>query len=207
MRFLLYLPLSIMNQMMKALLNIFIFLFLFFGSNVLLFADGSKDMYPPDVKGNRAYLISEPPSPNSAFRNNAAHYVYVRAGETIAIASRAQGIGDGHMQLTSPDDSIVINTRDSLGGKILNRIQEVQGPDVGYTPVKRKVTAGQEGIWKVEFFPPSNNSVGPENRKADEDWTQYNQGYLISAWDVSVRNTENTAWIPGRVFVDRKSVV
>src|SRR5690606_7189804 len=90
---------------MKALLKIFVFLFLCLGGSSTVLADGSKDMYPryPEpVKGNRAYLISEPPSPNSAFRNNAAHYVYVRAGETIAIASSAQGIGDGHMQLTSP---------------------------------------------------------------------------------------------------------
>lgn len=189
---------------MKALLKIFVFLFLCLGGSSTVLADGSKDMYPryPEpVKGNRAYLISEPPSPNSAFRNNAAHYVYVKAGETIAIASSAQGVGAGYMRLTSPDESMVISTRDSLNGKILNRNEEVGGPDVGYTPVKRKVTADQEGIWKVEFFPPSNNSVGPENRRADEDWTQYNQGYLISAWDVSVRNVENTSWIPGRVFV------
>src|SRR5690606_32618422 len=98
MRFLLYLPLSIMNQMMKALLNIFIFLFLFFGSNVLLFADGSKDMYPPDVKGNRAYLVSGVAQTNGAgghdrFLNNGVHYVFADEGEVIAVASSAKGLG------------------------------------------------------------------------------------------------------------------
>src|SRR5690606_27353808 len=146
-------------------------------------------------------LISEQPHALSAFRNNAAHYVYVRAGETIAVASSAQGIGNGHMQLTSPDRNTVIDTRGSSHGKIANRNEEILGPDAGYTPFKHTVLPGQEGVWEVLFIPPSSETGTPENRLADDEWTQPTYNHFISAWDVSVRNVDNTAWVKGRVFV------
>ncbi len=178
--------------------RIFLFLLLAFGSVVMVYADGSKDMYYPGVKGNRAFLVSGAARANNVLFNQAAHYVYVRVGETITVASSAQGVKNGHIVLTDPE-GVTYNTR---AGKIPNRQAEIDGPGVGYIPHGIPVEQPtKEGIWKVEFFPPDDTAPGPPNIRADADWTQRETGNLIAAWDVSVRlSNDPLGWIEGRVY-------
>ena len=177
--------------------RIFIFFLIAFGSTMTAYADGSKDMYPRGVSGNRAFLVSRKADKNNVLFNRAAHYVYAKENETIAVASSAQGIGDGQIILTDPD-GVEYSTKGSSLGKILNRQQEISGPGVGYQPYEILVEAGKEGIWKIEFISPSEKSESPEAVRADANWTQKQVGDLIAAWDISIR--EETSWIEGRVF-------
>ncbi|WP_210353284.1 Ig-like domain-containing protein [Sphingobacterium tabacisoli] len=181
---------------------------LFFWMNSVL-GEGSKDLYPAKVEGNRAFLVSLPTGRN-VFANQAAHYVYAVEGETIAVASSAQNIGMGRIKLISPD-GLKYETAANDVGRILefegsSRKAELAGPRVGYIPFEISVASGQSGIWRVEFGAPDDIEanaaiITPPNIKADGEWTQNIEGSLISAWDVSVRNNSNTAWLTGRVFV------
>ncbi len=184
--------------------RIFLFLLIAFGGTVRAYADGSKDMYPSDVEGNRAFLISRTARASNVLFNSAAHYVYVREGETVAVASSAQGIGNGHIILRAPDGAVYTTQE----GHIPNRVSELGGPGVGYTPYVRKVLPGQEGIWKVEFMPTrkeqgetrTTQDSPPANQRADADWIQQDVSFFIAAWDISVRNEAETEWVKGRVF-------
>ncbi len=181
---------------------------LFFWMNSVL-GEGSKDLYPVNVEGNRAFLVSLPMGRN-AFANQAAHYVYAVEGETIAVASSAQNVGQGRVRLISPDGRRY-ETTDNNVGRILaldgsSRNAELAGPRVGYTPFEVFVGVGQSGIWRVEFSSPDDSPknaavVEVPNVRADADWRQNTAGSLISAWDVSVRNVDDTYWLDGRVFV------
>jgi len=173
-------------------------------------ADGSKDMYPQSVRGNRAFLVAGPNPSHPQLFNGAAHYAYARVGETIAVASSAQGIGNGQIMLTAPDNvtryvteigSSVGSIRAKLGYG--TRKAELAGPRVGYDAFEQQVLPGQEGIWKVEFFPSGNEGFGgnqPPDVRADADWIQPANRNQIAAWDVSVRDAADTHWVQGRVF-------
>ncbi|MBL1408783.1 gliding motility-associated C-terminal domain-containing protein [Sphingobacterium sp. C459-1T] len=188
--------------------NMLLLLGLLFWMNSVL-GEGSKNFYPDKVEGNRAFLVSLPIGRN-AFANQAAHYVYAVEGETIAVASSAQNVGQGRVKLKAPDGKIYQTRSDNIG-RILefegsSRKAELAGPRVGYTPFEIPVGIGQSGIWCVEFISPDQDPINAAtvevpNVKADADWIQNTQGSLISAWDVSVRNVDNTAWVVGRVFV------
>ncbi|MGJ1421984.1 DUF7507 domain-containing protein [Sphingobacterium spiritivorum] len=189
------------------------FLLVFLSFVASAFADGSKDLYPAGVQGNRAFMMSKgengQPTTSFPFPTPGTHFVYVRMGETIAAASSAQNIYEGRIRVTSPSGK----TYQSLGdntGKIMDKGQgtrraELDGPDVGYTPYK--VAADEEGVWKVEFISPlgeyndiDNGGLLPDVA-AGADWEQP-LGMYIAAWDVSVRNAANTAWLPGRVYTN-----
>ncbi|WP_182921537.1 DUF11 domain-containing protein [Pedobacter planticolens] len=182
----------------------------FFTKNT--FAEGSKDLYPSGATGNRAFLYANVDNNNYTdrfpFKTKGTHFVYAKAGETIAVASSAIGVNNGRIIVTSPSGAI--NTYNGGGGVglIPNRAAELLGPGVGYTPVSIGVTAANEGIWRVEFQAPvgNNNSgdITPPDISADANWTQAtgNTANYIAAWDVSVRNTANTAWLSGRVYAN-----
>ncbi|NGM62068.1 T9SS type B sorting domain-containing protein [Sphingobacterium sp. SGG-5] len=192
---------------MASLVRIVVFMIAAFAGITVSYADGSKDMYPLGVKGNRAFLISRTARTSNVLFNSAAHYVYARAGETIAVASSAQGVGNGHMVVIDPDGN-EYSTAGSNLGYIPNRNAELNGPRIGYQPYEVPVLPGQAGIWKVKFMPTrvegqaSKQDAPPGNQKADADWTRTDRdtSYLIAAWDVSVRDINNTKWIRGRVF-------
>ncbi|MHC8949729.1 DUF7507 domain-containing protein [Sphingobacterium hungaricum] len=200
--------------MMKLICRVMI-VFSFFITNSLAYADGSKDFYPQGVQGNRAFLVSH----NGSRINNASmpfltlgtHYVYVQAGEKLAVASSAQGVGQGKIILTSPTNQI-INTSSSNLGRIADngsgtRAAELAGPRRGYAPYEVLIDASNQGIWKIEFVAPSgdnDHNVGQnkaQNVRADKDWVQTNE-YFISAWDISVRNRADEDWIKGRVYTN-----
>ncbi|WP_177230389.1 gliding motility-associated C-terminal domain-containing protein [Chitinophaga sp. CF118] len=189
-----------MNQFYKTILTLFCVL-----TSLNSYADGSKDLYPSGIPGQRAYLISTNNSVTAGwpFTTLGVHYVYANPGETVAAASSTQGLGLGQIILTAPDGTVYSSTVGSSAvGRIVNRTQELQGPFVGYTPFTQLVGSTQGGIWKVELLscvaPGINNSAGATGN-ADANWTQNTTGSTIAAWDVSVISAAS-ALIPGRVY-------
>jgi len=174
--------------------------------STLSYADGSKELNASG--GYRAYLFSSS-SGNSSFPfpTLGTMQVYVKAGETIDVGSSAQGMGAGTINLTAPDGTTYTSGSSTSIGLIANRSQEVAGPlpnSGGYTPFTVTVPTGQDGIWEVDFISQSNGvdlDFNPTPVASAADWTQPS-GIYITAFDVSVRNTENTAFIPGRVYTN-----
>ncbi|EDM33895.1 CHU large protein; glucose/sorbosone dehydrogenase-related, partial [Pedobacter sp. BAL39] len=181
-------------------------------------AEGSKDLYPSGVRGNRAFLYVN----NSAavlgnnvsfpFRTLGTHFVYAKVGETIAIASSAVNTNTGTIYVTTPSGNRSVLT--GSGGRIASRTEELAGPrspgqGAGgnrYAPKYLTIGAGQEGVWKVEFVATGSETdagywTGADVR-ADNNWTQPGSSNLIAAWDISVRNAGNTWWLSGRVYTN-----
>ena len=69
----------------------------------------------------------------------------MKSGETIKVASSAQGINSGQIILTAPNGTIYSSTVGSNTGRIYNRTQEVNGPGA--------TTAGN-GLFYPHFFRP-----------------------------------------------------
>lgn len=176
------------------------------------FAEGSKDLYPAGVLGNRAFLYANVDGTNYTdrfpFKTKGAHFVYAKAGESIAVASSAIGVNNGRIIVTSPIGPPITYNLIGSTGLIPNRAAELLGPGAGYTPITIPVTVASEGVWKVEFLAPvgTNNSsdITPPDISADANWNQAtgNTANYIAAWDVSVKNTTGTAWISGRVYTN-----
>ncbi len=179
----------------------------------IIFAEGSKDLYPLGVPGRRASLDIRMATPG--FSTYAAHYVFAKEGENIAMASSAsyQATVSPKITMTAPNGSTVTLTYTSGDGRIANRAQEIAGPlrfsepanGSKYKPIYYKVPVGGTGIYKVEF--KIDNVSGGTNVLSDEiadaDWALYIKSYnLVSAWDISVINTSNTGFITGRVFTN-----
>ncbi|QHS59740.1 DUF7933 domain-containing protein [Chitinophaga agri] len=172
-------------------------------------AEGSKDLYPAGAGGGRACLVSSSATKGGwPLTTTGVHYAYMLAGETLAAASSAQGIGSGQIIFTAPDGTVYSSTTGSATvGNIANRTQELAGPwsGSGYTPFTRVVGAGQTGLWKVELLStsPANNlqeGVGA-NWQADAAWTQSPSSSAICAWDITVR-TSGGVIKPGRVYTN-----
>lgn len=170
-----------------------------------LFADGSRDLYPSGITGDRAFLRSGTGTTSSwPFANEGTHYVYAKAGERITLASSAQNGGTGRIRLFSPAGTLIVdNTTD---GQILNRTAELAGPQLvsqtggnRYTPIYYPVS--QNGIYRVELV--ARAAADPSTSvAADSNWTQASTNAGIAAWDVSVINTDNTGFVKGRVFAN-----
>ena len=205
------------NVLRAVSLSLFL-LFIAIPANV--YAEGSKDLYPAGVSGNRAFLYSNSytgtnGSTNTSwpFKTLGTHYVYAEIGEVIAVASSAQNMGNGRIRLTAPDGQQYI-TSASDTGRIFNRVEELAGPRYPgqpaggnrYQPFTQTVGVGQEGVWKIEFLPTgdanSDDTPSVTSIEADTNWTQSSNSELIAAWDVSVRNAANTAWLAGRVYTN-----
>lgn len=191
----------------KITVKVVLALSLVLGVSTTMLADGSRNLYPSGVSGHRAMLLGKGyDSPEAIpFPNEGAHYVYAKVGETITMASSAQGFSgrndENKIVLYSPTGGIVVeNEKD---GRISNRDDELGGPRLknnnnsgSYTPIYYKVTV--EGIYRVEFTSRRTNQPGPV-LEADNSWTQGNDA-AIRAWDVSVINENNTKFIDGRVY-------
>lgn len=173
-----------------------------------LFADGSKDLYPSGVAGVRACLRSSTaPTVNWPFPNNGVHYVYAQVGERITLASSAQNTGGtAKIRLYSPGGTLVVDN--TSNGVISNRSGELAGPQLfggsvagRYTPIYYLVPANGAGIYRVEFW--ARATADPQTTfNANDNWTQSTNDAGIMAWDVSVINSSNTAFIPGRVYAN-----
>lgn len=180
----------------------------------LAYADGSKDLYPRGIRGNRAFLISraeDTGNTNFPFPTYGTHYVYVRAGETLATASSAAYIGDGAIEITKPNgERISSNTVAGNTGQIRDagrgtRAAELDGPRIGYDAWEILVGPEDEGIWRVDFY-GADRTVMSYARSvpsvaADADWIQ-EYHYYVAAWDISVRDVTDSQWVAGRVFTN-----
>lgn len=170
-----------------------------------LWADGSKDWYPSGATGHRAHLLGAGYIAEEAipFPNRGAHYVYAKPGERITLASSAQNGGQARIQMWGPNGNRVVNN--TTGGQIPNRTAELAGPRLyddsssgGYTPIYYQVPSGGEGIYRVEFESRSSDGQG-SGMTANGNWNQGSNAAIV-AWDISVINTNNSDFIPGRVY-------
>ncbi|PYF73832.1 hypothetical protein B0O44_1041, partial [Pedobacter nutrimenti] len=196
------------------------FLFFLLMSSSLAFAEGSKDLYPKNTPGNRAFLYC---NTNSSFTDSwpfktpGTHYVYVKTGEVIAAGSSAQGVGLGTIRFTAPNGVSYNSGTSTSVGRINNRAAELAGPWINsgsnvncYKPYTLIVKSGEEGVWKVDFIPPKGeagtSNITVPDVAADADWTQGTgnggtNGDIIAAWDVSV-TSDNISWKTGRLFTN-----
>ncbi|KLT63982.1 Calx-beta domain-containing protein, partial [Pedobacter sp. BMA] len=156
------------------------------------FADGSKDLYPSGVAGNRAALYSSVTTFGAEaypFKTAGTHFVYANAGEIIAVASSAQGYSSGTINIFAPNNITPAVPSATSGvstttGRIGNRTQEKAGPwnSTNTLPAGRyrpyEYIAPVSGIYRVEFIPPAGTTNtntqtnGREDVLADADWTQ-----------------------------------
>lgn len=180
---------------------------------VSIYADGSKDLYPSGTLGYRAFLRSTSSNVASAtenwpFANRGTHYVFARVGERIALASSAQTGTNSRILLYGPTGTPITLSYASGEGNIANRNAELAGPLLyGESPSGNKYkpiyhTVQTEGIYRVEFLAPGTS--GPSGTVlANSDWgTTNNNNAGIAAWDVSVIDTSNSEFIPGRVYTN-----
>ncbi len=206
------------------------------------FADGSRDLYPAGARGKRAYLFSRVNTVSGyrgsefvlnqswPFRTYGEHFVYVKSGEVIALASSAQGVGDpgaepeelknGVIRLTSPS-GVVRSFAYNGSGRISNRTAELAGPRSpgqeagGNRYLPHYHTAEEAGIWKVEFFPvyelSSTGSYIPldytaYDYDANANWVQpheYTAGQFGRGHDIAAWDVSvwgDKTWKTGRVY-------
>lgn len=195
----------------------FIFVNFIIGS---VFAEGSRDLIKNG--GNRAYVASTL-NPGNTSAATAASYpfptlgtvkVFVRAGETLYLGSSAQGMRNGTIIARAPNGA-VYTSGSGLDGRINDLEEEQNGPDVSpftdgtkYKPYVVPVLAGQDGVWEIDFVSPDPDNIEPGSvippmAAATENWSgQSDNSIYITAFDVSVRNAANTAFINGRAFTN-----
>ncbi len=175
-------------------------------------AEGSKEL--TSNGGNRAFLLyfstanTRPTIGSIPLRTTIK--VYVNAGETINLGSSANGIGNttvGRIDYRSPSGAAA-SCSTTVGGRILNRTQELAGPlpaSGGYTPcviTSAQTTAAGSGIWEIDFVSPNPASdSNPAAIAASGNWTQATDVGWVAAWDITVRNSSNTGSpFLGRVY-------
>lgn len=137
--------------------------------------------------------------------------VYANVGERIYLGSSAQGIGAGTITWRAPDGSMGNSGNSATIGFIADRTEETLGPrlttngvDPGYNPYIVTVGAGQAGVWEITFN-PTNPAVAGGTAPivpANNPWTQNPNSWYIAAFDVSVRNAGNTAFVNGRAYMN-----
>lgn len=171
-----------------------------------LFAEGSKELNANG--GSRAFLVSGTSvTPSFLFPTPGTMKVYAKVGETINLGSSVQGMGAGTINLRAPNGNTYTSSTSTTIGRIVNRAQEAAGPLPnigGYTPYTHTVQAGEDGVWEIDFISQNNGVPGGENPvpvPASANWTQPT-GQYITAFDVSVRNAANTAFLTGRVYTN-----
>ncbi|MEO1133823.1 MAG: DUF11 domain-containing protein, partial [Cyanobacteria bacterium J06639_1] len=187
-------------------------------------AEGSRDLFPSGAPGNRGNITW---TSNSAagFRSRTLMRVYANAGEFILMGSSAVGVRNGDIEVfnpgtvtgsvaneTIPTSANFTCTSDRPStGFIANRTQELAGPEsidgtgntTGYTPCWYQ--APSTGIYFIAMYGPSGaNSNQSSNNGATGSIatvnTGNNQNTGISAWDVTVRNSQaSTADLNGRL--------
>ena len=133
--------------------------------------------------------------------------VYAEANEVVALGSSANGVGNGRIRVRGPSGFtpyVCPPPSTNNTGKILNRSQEVAGPNYngvnpgGYTPCT--FTAESDGIYEIDFTQPATaNNTNPTTLAASANWAaQANADNWVTAWDVTV--FDGNVAQSGRVF-------
>lgn len=90
------------------------------GNLTFLKAEGSKDLYPSGVQGNRAFLSSMAcTSCNfNPFATLGRQFVYAKSGETIYMGSSVQGVNNGTIKVYAPNGAYYTSGGSTTIGKI-----------------------------------------------------------------------------------------
>jgi gliding motility-associated-like protein/uncharacterized repeat protein (TIGR01451 family) len=162
----------------------------------ILFAEGSKDLFPnpnPNPNAKRAYV-----------NDGSLVYAWAKAGETIYVGSSAQGFGNGRIILTSPTGVVTSTTIGSTTGRIATRNEELLGPSAitvgGYNAFSVAVTAATAGVWKIQFR--ARQTGGDGNNPGNNDPSvafETARNNFVAAFDVTVANGSSA--INGRAYM------
>lgn len=145
--------------------------------------------------------------------------VYANAGEIIKLGSSAMGVGSGNIVVWNPglittyaqSQSLTLpassfqGTSQSGKGALNTRAKELAGPlpnSGGYDPCT--YTAPTTGVYWVAFYGPSGGSSdtsGSAGTIASPTVTA-SQNSGVSMFDITVRDSSNTAAYSGRVYTD-----
>lgn len=180
-------------------------------SSSLCFAEGSKELSANG--GNRAHWRSSTVVTDQfPFPYFGVIKVYAGVGEQIYMGSSAQGVGAGTINWRAPDGNTGSSGNSTTIGRIVDRAEELLGPrlttgglDPGYNPYIVTVAPGQEGVWELTFMPSNPAAAGSNSAPlipANGPWTQHAASWYIPAFDVTVRNAGNTAFLTGRTFMN-----
>jgi len=170
-----------------------------------VFAEGSKELN--EYGGSRAHLLSTNNlTASNPFPTAGTMKVYAIKGEKLYLGSSAQGIKGGQIIVRSPaGNAYASSTLLSTTGQIKNRTQEKNGPLLSggsvnfYIPFIVNIT--ETGVYEIDFISPVFTALqDPADISADGNWTQRNDTQFIAAFDVSVRNAADTAFITGRTY-------
>lgn len=164
------------------------------------FAEGSASLLQSG--GSRPFLeFRDDVTAGSTVPRKTLVQVYAVPGDTILLASSANGVGRGAIRWRSPDGHS--GTAPTTIGVIANRAREVAGPLPnlgGYAPYRLLVPPGQGGIWEIAFVSPDSTSRSdPPQLLVTAAWTQPTGVGYVCAWDVTVRNGSGFV-IPGRAY-------
>ncbi|MEM6351792.1 MAG: GEVED domain-containing protein [Cyanobacteria bacterium P01_D01_bin.14] len=177
-------------------------------------AEGSRDMFPAGALGNRGNIVWKN-NTAAGFRDRTLLRVYANAGEYILVGSSAVGVNNGDIEIFDPGSVTGSVANESLPGTadfacttqtgrgfIADRSAELAGPEsidglgntAGYTPCFYQ--AASTGIYYVAMYGPSGkNSNSSPNDGVQPDITTLNTGNNqntgISAWDVTVRDSQS----------------
>lgn len=192
------------------------------------YAEGSKDMFPDDAPGNRGSITWQGGTWGAGFQNRTLLRVFANKDEYILLGSSAVGEGSGNIKVYNPNTVTGGAAKENLPGtanlncvnqqpgkgKIGSRSQELAGPQSvdgngntnGYVPCVYK--APSTGVYYIAMYGPGGeNSSGGKNTNnnvepaVDKINATGNQNSGISAWDVTVRDSESsTTDIKGRLF-------
>ncbi|MRG48903.1 DUF11 domain-containing protein [Chitinophaga sp. SYP-B3965] len=195
---------------MHVSLRVFVYSALMFCCALKVHAEGSKELTANG--GSRAFWRSSTVVTDQfPFPYLGIIKVYANVGESIYMGSSAQGIGVGTITWRAPDGTTGTSGNSTTIGRIQDRNEETLGPrlttngvDPGYNPYIVTVGAGQAGVW-VLTFNPTNPAVAGGTAPivpANNPWTQNPNSWYIAAFDVSVRNAANTAFLSGRAFMN-----
>ncbi len=171
-----------------------------------VYAEGSKDLIRNG--GNRAYLEHRTGTSGDYITAGIPRVtvirVYANKDEVVALGSSANGIGSGAINVRGPSGytfNCPTPGTDNTG-KILNRAQEVAGPNYplgantsGYRPCT--FTVPSDGIYEVDFTQPATaNNTNPPPLAVSAEWTvqdsqdqtqsQLPDDNWVTAWDVTV---------------------
>ncbi|WP_162946179.1 gliding motility-associated C-terminal domain-containing protein [Chitinophaga barathri] len=175
---------------------------------VRVYAEGSKELSANG--GSRAFWrCSGTSTAQFPYPNPGIIRVYANVGERIYLGSSAQGINGGTISWVAPNGATGSSGNSATVGLIPDRAAELLGPrlttngaDPGYNPYIVTVGAGQAGIWEITFTSTSTTAAGTTPIiPANGAWTQNINSVYLAAFDVSVRNGSNTAFIPGRSYL------
>lgn len=182
-------------------------------NSTIVKAEGSRDLYPVNAIGNRAFLMSMvcPSCAYNPFPTIGRQFVYAKEGETIYTGSSVANTAN-RIKIYSPSGKLYSST--STTGLIDDRAKELAGPNItglttnGYTPFSILVSTGETGIWVVEFYSKGTSSAQPSEMSisATAEWKTVQNNNLpaasafIAAWDVTVAN--GTTVKNGRVYMN-----